>query len=237
MAQVKAIPPPSTDRWRTVLKERRAHDRRARWSVVVLAFGGAALFATSYFLPWWNFHLVAPQYPQGLDLRIALRGVSGAVSEIDILNHYIGMQSLSAAAATERALAGWIVAAVVVALTAALVAAGRKLAWFALVPAIGLPLGFVLDTSWWMWRFGHELDPEAPIDFPPFTPVLLGPGSIGQFHTWAWPALGFWAALVGLALVVAAEILRRRVCRVCPLGGTCGVRCPHLLVVRPPELT
>jgi hypothetical protein len=236
MALVKAMQHPSAERWRELLKERRARDLRARWAVVLLAFGGAGLFATSYFLPWWNFHLVAPQYPQGLDLRIALRGVTGAVEEIDILNHYIGMQSLSAAAATERALSAWIVGAVVLTATAALIAAGRKLAWFALVPAIGLPLGFVLDTSWWMWRFGHELDPTAPIDFPAFTPVLVGPGTIGQFHTWAWPAVGFWMAIVGLCLVVASEIVRRRVCRTCPLGGTCGMRCPHLLVLSPPEL-
>ena len=137
--------------------------------------------------------------------------------------------------AAEGAMSGWIVSAVVLTLTAALIAAGRKLAWFALVPALGLPLGFVIDTSWWLWRFGHELDPSAPIDFPVFTPVLVGPGTIGQFHTWAWPAVGFWVALAGLFAVVGAEVFRRRVCRDCPLAGTCGTSCPRWMVVRAPE--
>jgi copper chaperone NosL len=215
---------------RESLVGRRARDRRDRWAVVGLAVVGALLFAGSYWLPWWNFHLVAPQYPLGLDVRIALSGVSGAVAEIDILNHYIGMQSLSAAAAPERAAAGWLVSVVVLAVAAALISAGRKLGWLALVPAIGLPLGFVLDTTWWMWHFGHDLDPHAPITFPVFTPVLVGPGTIGQFHTWAWPASGFWVALAGLAVVIAAEVVRRRVCRECPVASACGATCPRHMV-------
>jgi hypothetical protein len=215
------------------IARRPAGDRNRRRAVVALAIAGAALFGASYFLPWWNFHLVAPQYPQGLDVQIALTGVSGSVSEIDILNHYVGMQSLSAAAATERAFAGWLVSGAALALCGVLVAAGRKLAWTALIPAIGLPLGFVVDTSWWMWRFGHELDPKAPITFPEFTPVLFGTGTIAQFHTFAWPALGFWAALAGVGCVVAAEVIRRRVCRECPRAETCGLTCPHHMVGGP----
>ena len=99
-----------------------ARDRRNRWAVVGLALGGAALFGASYLLPWWNFHLVAPQYPQGLDLRIALTGVTGAVKEIDILNHYVGMRSLSDAASVERSIAGFLVSAVVLTVAAVLVA-------------------------------------------------------------------------------------------------------------------
>lgn len=211
-------------------------DRRRRWAVVACAFGGAALFAGSYFAPWWNYHLVAPQYPQGLDLQIALTGVTGAVAEIDILNHYVGMRSLSDAAATERALSGWLVGTVVVAVAATLLAAGRRLGGLALIPALGLPLGFVADTSWWMWRFGHNLDPRAPIDFPEFTPVLLGEGVIGQFRTWGWPAAGFWMAVAGLALVVTATLLRRRVCATCAGAATCGATCGRLMVLPAKDL-
>src|SRR5262245_55713184 len=80
-----------------VVRRRTAADQARRWAVVWLAVAGVVAFAASYAMPWWNFHLVAPQYPQGLDVQIALTGVTGAVSEIDILNHYVGMQSLSAA--------------------------------------------------------------------------------------------------------------------------------------------
>lgn len=213
----------------------RHDDRRARRAAAASALLGAALFGASWFLPWWNFHLVAPQYPQGLDLQIALWGVTGAVAEIDILNHYIGMQSLAAAAAVERALSGWLIAAVALTVLVGSLATGRRLGWIALVPAIGLPVGFVADSAWWMWRFGHRLDPSAPIDFPEFTPVLLGPGAIGQFQTWGWPAAGFWVASLGVAAVVAAVLWRRRVCRGCPLKDTCGPTCPRLTVRAAPE--
>lgn len=208
-------------------------DRRARWAVVVLAVVGALAFVGAFFLPWWNFHLVAPQYPQGLNVQISLTGVTGDVSEIDILNHYVGMRSLSDAATFERSIAGWAVSAVVLSVAAVLIASGRKLAWFALVPAFALPFGFVADVFGWMWTFGHNLDPKAPFDFPEFTPTLLGPGTIGQFHTWAWPAAGFWVALGGLVLVIVAEVVRRRVCRACPHAGTCGATCPRLMVLPP----
>ena len=214
------------------LAREKARDRRNRWLVVGFAAAGAVAYAASYLMPWWNFHMVAPQYPQGLDVQIALYGVTGAVSEVDILNHYVGMHSLSDAAAFETRIAVWALSAVVLMVVAALIAAGRKLAWFALVPAIGLPVGFVADVFGWMWHFGHDLDPKAPIEFAEFTPTVLGPGSIGQFHTWAWPAAGFWLAIAGVAFVIAAEVVRRRVCRACPLAGQCGATCPQFMVLK-----
>jgi hypothetical protein len=223
---------PASRQLAEALARQKARDRRNRWLVVGFAVAGAATYAASYLLPWWQLHMVAPQYPQGLDVQIGLYGVTGAVAEIDILNHYIGMHSLSDAAALETRFAVWALSAVVLSVVAALIAAGRKLGWLALVPAIGLPVGFVADVFGWMWHFGHDLDPTAPIEFAEFTPQMFGPGTIGQFHTWAWPAGGFWVALAGIAFVVAAEVFRRRVCRACPKAGECGATCPYLMVLK-----
>jgi hypothetical protein len=85
-----------------------------------------------------------------------------------------------------------------------------------------------------MYRFGHELDPHAPLRFAPFMPVLVGPGTIGQFHTTAAPAAGFWLALVATALVATAVVLRKRVCDSCALNATCGASCKNLFVLRRP---
>jgi hypothetical protein len=196
---------------------------------------GIASFAGSYLLPWWNFALFAPQYPKGLNLVIRLTGVSGDVAEINTINHYIGMGHLDDAADIERSIAGWLIAALGVFVVAITVLKGRR--WDALSAAmtLGLPLGFVIDTWAWMYHFGHDLDPKAPITIAPFTPVLLGAGKVGQFATWASPGLGFCLALAGVALVGLAMWQRNRVCSECPLHANCGGLCPQQFVRVPPN--
>lgn len=204
--------------------------RRRRWTVLFLAVGGALLLLGSYQFPYWNFHLVAPQYPKGLNLQIALSGITGDVSEIDILNHYIGMMKMSTAASIERAMSAYLVSIGALGTLAGVIATGKRLGWLGVVVALGLPIGFLVDTTYWMYRFGHELEPQAPLKFEPFMPVLVGPGTIGQFHTTAWPATGFWMALAAALMVAAAVHLRRRVCDHCPKTATCGKTCTHLIV-------
>lgn len=198
---------------------------RDRYTVVGLAAAGALAFGASYFLPYWNFKLVAPQYPKGLFMTIFLSGVGGSVDEVDIINHYIGMHKLTEAAPIERAIGGYAVAAIALGVVAAMLFLGRRVNKVAIGLAVALPLGFLADTLYWMYSFGHHLDPTAPIDFAPFMPQLFGHGVIGQFHTWAWPGPGFWLAVSGGVLVLAAVWLRARVCRVCPMAGRCGATC------------
>lgn len=212
-----------------------AQQRQRRWGVLGLAVAGAALFAGSYGFAYWNFFLVAPQYPKGLSFQIRLTGITGDVKEIDILNHYIGMMPLSQGALLEAAMSPYIVAAVALGVIVGLTLAGKRLGWVGLVPALGLPLGFLVDTTYWMYRFGHELSEDQPINFPPFMPTLFGPGRVGQFHTTAWPALGFWMAVAGAVCVGVAVMMRRSVCDTCPRGGTCGGACGQLLILPPEE--
>ncbi|MCK6528407.1 cytochrome C [Myxococcota bacterium] len=221
---------PVEEKSRLVSGPRATWSRSQRWVVLGLALLGAALIAVSYFLPYWHFALFAPQYPKGLNLVISLTGVTGDVQEIDIINHYIGMGHLGEAAKLERQLAAWGIGVAGAAIAVLIVASGRRLGWLATLPAVVLPLGFVLDTFYWMYRFGHELDPMAPITMKPFTPTLFGEGRVGQFRTLATPEWGFWLSLAGFALVVYAVVRRRRVCHACPLHDRCGLVCPKALV-------
>ncbi len=209
------------------------HERRRRWWAVGLATSAVALYAAAFFAPWWHITLYAPQYPKGLSLAIGLAGFGGDVHEIDLLNHYIGMGHLADAAPLERRLAGYGVALVALTCFAIMLAAGKRLGTLALVPAALLPVGFLADAYGWMHHFGNNLDPRAPIRMPPFTPELFGSGVIGQFRTLALPHLGFFLALLGLATLVAAAVVRRRVCGTCPAAGDCRLTCPHLLVLKP----
>ena len=141
----------------------------------------------SFFLPWWKFSLYAPQYPSGLTLVISLTGMGGDVSEIDLLNHYIGMKHLAGAAPMERHLAGYGVAFVAVLTLVMLAVAGKKLNKLVAIPALAFPLGFLADSFYWLYTFGHQLDPKAPLHIGAFTPQMFGNGQIGQFETFAQP--------------------------------------------------
>lgn len=203
---------------------------RQRWSVLGLASAGAALFAASWLLPYWNFRLIAPQYPDGLNLIISLTGVTGDVAEIDTINHYIGMAHIESGAEFERAMGGYLVAGLAIAIMTATLYAGKRLNWLALTFAAALPIGFLADTSYWLYTFGHDLDPRAPIHLAVFTPTLFGAGKVGQFATHAWPAAGFWMVVVGGSLVVIASAMRQRVCNTCPHRAHCEALCDHGIV-------
>jgi copper chaperone NosL len=203
----------------------------ARWLVVAFGLAGIASFAVSFFQNWWSLWLYAPQYPKGLRLEIALTGIGGDVHEIDLLNHYIGMKHLEDAASVERRLAGYAVAAICVLTMALIVASGRKLNKLVAIPAIGFPLAFLGDAFYWLYSYGHALDPHAPLKIRPFTPQLFGNGAIGQFETYAEPAIGFWLAALGVACVLVAAILRWRVCSHCRQRESCGRTCPRFLVL------
>jgi hypothetical protein len=199
--------------------------------VVGLAGLTVAAFAISFFLPWWSFVLYAPQYPGGLRLVISLTGMGGDVKEIDTLNHYIGMSHLEHAAPTERQLAGYGVAAVAIVVLVVSLAAGKKLNKLIAIPAIAFPLGFLADSFYWLYSFGHKLDPKAPIHLGSFTPQMFGNGQIGQFETYAEPSVGFWVAAFGVAAMIAAAVIRSRICDNCGHAATCSATCPRLLVL------
>jgi hypothetical protein len=173
-----------------------------------VAVGALLLFA--YRQPWWSFRLYAPQYPHGLGIDVLLSGSRGDVHEIDTLNHYIGMASLTTAAPLERQLAFAGIGLTALLATALLLVPKRRanLVGVALVAAV--PLGFVADFFYWLYRFGHHLNPHAPLKLPPFTPELFGNGVIGQFMTFARPELGFWIALGAACLSALLVFFRGR---------------------------
>lgn len=211
----------------------------ARWLVVLLGATSVGLFALSFFKPWWSFKLYAPQYPKGLALEISLTGMGGDVHEIDLLNHYIGMKHLSDAATIERHLAGYGVAAVGVMTLVAIAFSGKKLNKLVAIPAIAFPLGFLLDSFYWLYSYGQNLDPKAPLHIAAFTPQMFGNGVIGQFETYASPSIGFWLAIAGVVCAIVANFLRSRVCDNCEHAGECSTVCPRVMVLpdrapRPP---
>jgi copper chaperone NosL len=61
----------------------------------ILFISGMALLAV-IILPIWRIELIAPQYPEGLEMYIYSYKLGGQVDVINGLNHYIGMKVLKA---------------------------------------------------------------------------------------------------------------------------------------------
>lgn len=172
---------------------------------------GAMLLLISIFLPYWQLTLHAPQYPGGLRVELFVNRLAGEVSEVDGLNHYIGMARLDEAARLERSFAVAAVTALALLVGAAVFIQNRWAALLAL-PAVVYPAVFLADLWFWLYRFGHDLDQKAPLSssIKPFTPTVLGEGRVGQFRTFASVEEGFYLALVGAVVVVIGLYFHRR---------------------------
>jgi hypothetical protein len=200
-------------------------------AVVGLSLLGVLLMAGSFFAPMWWVSLKAPNYPEhtfpsGVRIHMHWNHVANGckpresqevleeealdcVHEMNTINHYIGMHPIEEGAQLEFALAPYLfVAFGVGALVGALVYSG-PLWWLLMVPAIALPIGFLVDFSAWLWWFGHNLHPWAAFTVKPFMPTVLGEGKVAQFSTYAYPHYGM-ALSIGGSLCLALALLRKR---------------------------
>lgn len=190
--------------------ELRAHPIRFAAPTVFL-MAARVLLLISIFLPYWHMELEAPQYPNGLYLTAFINHLQGDVKEIDALNHYIGMRPIEQAASFERAASIWLILAMVLLVEGAAFV-HTKWAVVLALPAIGFPVGFLVDLQFWLATFGQNLDPAAPLSssVKPFVPTILGEGGIGQFHTYAEVGIGFWCAAACALLTMVAFFFHRR---------------------------
>ena len=202
--------------------------------VAALSVAAIVLLLASIKFPYWKVTLKAPQYPQGLHVSIFLNKVKGDTAEVNLLNHYIGMKKLENAAKFERNFAIYGVAFVSL-FTLFFVFSDRKTMSLFALPALFFPIVFMIDLFYWLYTFGHRLDPHAPIKFTPFTPSLIGEGKIGQFATVGTLGVGFYLVIASFILVLGALILRFTVCNACPYREGCSLVCPHLFLWPPRE--
>jgi copper chaperone NosL len=166
-----------------------------------LLFATAVLMLLASILPLWNINLRSPQYPEGLHLVIHPQHLTGNVQSVNILNHYIGMKPLSDAAFPEFT---WMMPALcgigAVLLVVALV--GRRgLALFGRLLLLGFDGYMVWDLYHWLYDWGHNLDPRAPITVPPFTPPLFGGKQIANFFVLSYPSWGGACVMISSFLV------------------------------------
>jgi copper chaperone NosL len=182
---------------------------------ITLASASLGVLST-LLLPLWQIQLWAPQYPEGLNMKIWHNRLSGAFDIINGLNHYIGMREIRAEMFPEFKFLGILI--VVFALTGAVVAwLGRREGLAAFV-GITYVLGLVAlwDFYRWGYDYGHNLDPHAAIIVPgmAYQPPVIGYKNLLNFVAYSGPDTGGWivvaVGVLATGLLVAEWYIGRR---------------------------
>jgi copper chaperone NosL len=175
---------------------------------LLLAIAVLAL-ASGYFLPLWEIQLWAPQYPEGLNMKIWLDRITGDYEIINGINHYIGMKPIREEMFPEFQYMG-IVLGFLIAAGLAPVLTGRRslLVAFVAILLLGGALG-IYDFWRWGHDYGRNLDPKAAISVPGMTydPPLVGYKNLLNFTAYSGPERGGWV-LIGSGAVAVALLLR-----------------------------
>jgi copper chaperone NosL len=200
---------------------------RASRVIVALA---ALLLLLLYVTPLWRIELHAPQYPEGLGLRIWVDRIAGVnpndLNSINNMNHYIGMHAIEPDDFPELRLMPWILGGLIAGglLVALIGRRGPLYAWLQLI-ALGAVAGLA-DFYRWGYAYGHELDEHAAIKVPgmSYQPPLIGSKQLLNFEASSWPDLGAWIALLTLVIGLTVAVLEFRRARARDAAGQIPAR-------------
>jgi len=196
---------------------------------LIPALISAALLLLAIFLPLWRMELVAPQYPAGLTMYAYGDRFEGetegyyegfdAVKEINGLNHYIGMKPIETVDEMKLFIPGLgalSIAAIAVSFIAwkprlfrGLVVAGF---WF-------VPLFFIADLQYWLYNYGHTMNPDAALNTGDITPKVVGTTAVWNFHSQNGFEPGFYAIILAAVTISFGPPLLRWI------GRRRAVRC------------
>ena len=176
--------------------------------LAALMLGGLFLF------PVWHITLYAPQYPDGITMFIWINKITGnspgTLQNINILNHYVGMQNIEPDSIPELKYFPYVIG--FMALAGMVLAFLKKrylfLGWMVLLVILGI-LG-MYDFYLWQYDYGHNLSPTAPIKVPgmAYQPPLFGRKMLLNFEALSYPSLG--SLFYGLSIVFGTAAFFRR---------------------------
>lgn len=181
---------------------------------ILLQFFASALLAGIFLVPIWQITLEAAQFPEGLKLYIWINDLTGSseyiIQNINILNHYIGMKEIEKGAIKEfRSFPIIISVLIVLGIITAVVNRSRFYLYFFILLLLVAGIGFY-DFYLWLYDFGHNLDPEAPIKVPGMTymPPLIGEKDLLNFRAKSYPHFG--TLFYGFSMILAITAYRFR---------------------------
>ncbi|WP_407521856.1 nitrous oxide reductase accessory protein NosL [Lacibacter sp. MH-610] len=167
----------------------------------------AVALGVSLLFPLWRIDLTAPQYPEGLGLKIYPHKIGGDVDVVNGLNHYIGMKTLHTNDFIEFTVLPYLIGFFGLFL---LLAAFLRKRWFLytwLVLFVMFGIVAMYDFYRWEYDYGHNLDPNAAIVVPgmAYQPPLIGFKQLLNFGAYSFPDVGGYIFLaVGLLMLIVA---------------------------------
>ena len=166
----------------------------------------AILMISAYFVPLWQILMWAPQYPEGLEMKIWINTLTGNVKVISALNHYIGMRTIEVSMFPEFKYMIYLVGVLIGIGIATAVINKRFMLWSYAGLIITAGLAALLDFYLWGYDYGHNLDPHAPIVVPgmSYQPPLIGTKQLLNFTAFSGPDIGGWIFIVSGALACLA---------------------------------
>ena len=177
---------------------------------VATALAAAGLVALAGVLPLWTLTMKAPQYPKGLRLEAYGTRMVGDLHELNILNHYIGMPPIEMPAFEAGMFPMGIGFLIVLCLLAPF---HRWLRRLAIVATAVTPVVILVDLQWWLYTFGHSLDPHAPIRLKPFTPLVLGSSTMGNFASMGMISTGMLCLIAAAVVLLIGRVVSERLTR------------------------
>ena len=186
---------------------------------VYLLFVGALLLILSFFFPVWSITLEAPQYPDGLRLDIWLYAIGGSsdniLQNINILNHYIGMKMIEPDSIPELKIFPFVVGFLIAFGLLSAFLKKRSMLWIWVIMFGIFGVVAVYDFYTWLYDYGHNLNPQAPIKVPGmvYQPPLFGEKWLLNFRALSYPATGgiimFISVLFGMLALLNEHIFKK----------------------------
>jgi copper chaperone NosL len=162
----------------------------------------------AFFFPFWKIMLEAPQYPEGLEMKIWLYKITGDVDKINGLNHYIGMKLIHEDEFPEFKIMPWALGLLIAFGMIGAIMRKRTLVW-AWIAALAVAGGVAFyDFYQWLYDYGHNLDPHAAIKVPgmSYQPPMLGYKQLLNFLAGSFPDFGGYLVILAALGIVGVAV-------------------------------
>ncbi|MBS1559096.1 MAG: hypothetical protein JST69_10265 [Bacteroidetes bacterium] len=172
---------------------------------IIIVVSSLSLVIT-YFVPLWQILMWAPQYPEGLEMKIWHNTLTGEVRTISALNHYIGMRPIEVSMFPELGYIKYIIGFLVTfGLATALI--GKRFMLFSFLGLLcATGVSALVDFYLWGYDYGHTLNPEAPIRIEgmSYQPPLIGTKQLLNFTAFSGPDIGGWIFIISASVLFAS---------------------------------